>query len=106
MLSDVVAAAREAVRIKVRGRRLRDASLPDARVVRNTPDQLELAVHPHAVRRVLATVTELRDVQDVHTDVPSASCSGVVDVAFRALISRLPRPMQRLDGRAENHCMV
>ena len=72
MLSDVVAAAREAVRIKVRGRRLREAALPDARVVTNTPDQLELAVHPHAVRRVLAAVTELRDVQDVHTDVPSA----------------------------------
>ena len=72
LLTDVVAAAREAVRIKVKGRRLKQAPLRDARVIRNTPTELELAVHPQAVRRVLAAVTETRDVQDVRTDVPSA----------------------------------
>ena len=72
MLRDVVAAAREAVRIKVKGRRLSEGPLPDARVIRDTPDELELAVHPQAVRRVLAAVIETRDVQDVRTDVPSA----------------------------------
>ncbi len=71
MLSEVVAAARESVRIKVRGRRLKEAPVRDARVIRNTPAELELAVHPRAVRRVLAAVTEVRDVQDVRTDVPS-----------------------------------
>jgi len=72
MLRDVVAAARESVRIKVRGRRLRDTPSADARVIRDTADDLELAVHPQAVRRVLAAVTEARDVRDVRTDVPSA----------------------------------
>ena len=71
MLSEVVAAARESVRIKVKGRRLKEAPVRDARVIRNTPAELELAVHPRAVRRVLAAVTEVRDVQDVRTDVPS-----------------------------------
>lgn len=72
MLRDVIAAARESVRIKVRGRRLQAGPPLDARVMRDTPDELELAVHPQAVRRVLAAVTETRDVRDVRTDVPSA----------------------------------
>ena len=72
MLRDVVAASRESVRIKVRGRRLSDLPPGDARVIRDTADELELAVHPHAVRRVLAAVTRARDVRDVRTDVPSA----------------------------------
>ena len=83
MLSDVVAAARESVRIKVRGRRLRAGPLPDARVIRDTPDELELAVHPRAVRRVLAAVTETRDVRDVRTDVPSAE--EALDELYRHL---------------------
>ena len=72
MLRDVVAASRESVRIKVRGRRLSDLPPAGARVIRDTADDLELAVHPQAVRRVLAAVTRARDVRDVRTDVPSA----------------------------------
>lgn len=68
----MVVAARESVRIKVRGRRLSDAPWGDARVIRDTAEELELAVHPQALRRVLAAVTETRDVKDVRTDVPSA----------------------------------
>ena len=83
LLSDVVAAAREAVRIKVKGRRLNDAPPRDARVIRDTADELELAVHPQAVRRVLAAVTRTRDVRDVRTDVPSAE--EALDELYRNL---------------------
>ena len=72
-LREVVAAARETVRIRVRGRRLRaEAPLPAARIVSSTPRELELAVAPDAVHRVLSAVTERRAVEDVHTDLPSA----------------------------------
>ena len=72
-LREVVAAARETVRLRVRGRRLRaEAPLPAARIISSTPRELELAVPPGAVHRVLAAVTELRAVEDVRTDVPSA----------------------------------
>ena len=83
MLRDVIAAARESVRIKVRGRRLQAGPLLDARVIRDTQDELELAVHPQAVRRVLAAVTETRDVRDVRTDMPSAE--EALDELYRNL---------------------
>lgn len=72
-LREVVAAARETVRIRVRGLRLgAEAPLRGARIINSTPRELELAVPPDAVPRVLAAVTEMRAVEDLHTDVPSA----------------------------------